>query len=77
MVADRFIDYIAVAIGRACHNGQILFLHLPCLELRGDRIMRLIALCDDDHTARVAIKPMNDARASWAAATAERTEVMR
>ena len=53
----------AVGLGLAVHQRQIDFLHLPRLELRGERMMRAIGARDDERAAGFAIEAMDDAGA--------------
>lgn len=76
MVADRFIDPIAIELRRTDDDCQVFFFHDARLELLGQRIVRLIGLGDDNDAARVAIQPVHDAWARRTAASAEGREVV-
>ena len=76
VVADRFVDDVPVAIGHAQHDGQIFLFHFARFELGGERVVGLVVFGDDDHAARFAIEPMDDAGPRRAAAAAECAEVV-
>ena len=75
MDADRLIDEIAVVIGIARDDGEILLFDRSLLELAGEREMNLIGLGHDHHAAGVAVEAVDDARPRRAAGAAQLVEV--
>ena len=76
MIADRGVDDVAVELRHARDDRQVLLLDRAGLELGGERVVGLVVLGDDDHAARVAVEPMDDARPRRPAALAHRAEMM-
>ncbi len=76
VVADRFVDDVAVVVEHAGDDGEVLFFDVTRFELLGQSVVGLVILGDGDDAAGVAIESMDDAGASGSAATAERGEVV-
>ncbi len=76
VIADGFIDHVAIAVGDADDEGEILLLNFARFELGCEGIVRLVVFGDDDDAACFAVEPVDDSGAGGAAAGAELAEVV-
>ena len=67
MEADAPIDVIAVALGDAVDQGEILLVHLAKFELKRQPAVGQVVLDDDQKPGRVAVEAVDDSRAILAA----------
>ena len=63
VAADGRLDPPDGGVHRALDECQVGLLDATCLELRHQRLLRRVVLGDDEQPGRVAIQPMDDARA--------------
>ncbi len=65
------LDVVAVQLGTAPASGVVPLGHLAKFELPGQLVMDLVVLGHHDHSGRVAIQSMHNARSKHAADVTE------
>ena len=59
---DRALDVVAISLGNAIDDREILLVDLSKLELKRQPPMRELVFDDDEQARRVAVEPVDDAR---------------
>ena len=68
---DRLVDPVAVQLGPAGDQGEILLFDRAGLELRGQAGVGQVVPGHEDHAAGVAVEAVDDARPAWGRRPAE------